>query len=66
MALNIKSKELPFDLVGDQVRYPNGQLEPVNGTHLALVQIFLLKEILAEQKKSNETPEPPQPVAKTK
>lgn len=66
MVFNIKHKDLPFQVVGESVIYPNGQKEPLNGTHLSVVQVFLMTQILAELKKQNEPPEPPQQATKTK
>jgi hypothetical protein len=57
MALNIKHSDLPFVVIGDKIRRPNGQEEPLRGDNLALVQVFLLNQLLIETQKANEVKE---------
>ena len=66
MEINIKHPDLPFTVAGDTVRQPNGQVEPLRTDNLALVQVFLLNQILETLnliykllQSDEELPEPP-------
>jgi hypothetical protein len=59
MPLSIKHPDLPFAVIGNKVRFPNGQEEPFEGDKLGLVQVVLLNQLLIETQKANEAPQSP-------
>lgn len=66
MGINIKHPDLPFTVTGDTVLHPDGQAEPLRGDNLALVQVFLLNQVLITLRlihkllqSDDELPEPP-------